>query len=128
MSGFSDPLVVEVLDAERGGRVTAKLLQGFDYAPRGPDGRPIAVPAGFVTDFASVPWGCWNIEPPLGRSGRAAVIHDYLYATKGLEGQYSRAQSDAIFRQALGELCVPGWKRNLLWAAVRVGGRSGWGR
>ena len=55
------------------------------------------------------------------------MVHDYLYATKGLGGRYSRAQADGIFRQALGALGVPLWKRTLLWAAVRVGGGGGWG-
>jgi hypothetical protein len=128
LSGFSDALVVEVLTAERDGRVTAKLLQGFSFTPSEPGAETISVPVGFVTDFASVPWGFWNIEPPLGQSGRAAVVHDYLYATRGLDGRYSRAQADAIFREALGVLGVARWKRRLLWAAVRVGGRGGWGR
>jgi len=128
LSGFSNALVVEVLEAKRDGRVTAKLLQGFSYTPQAPDAEPIEAPKGFVTDFASVPWGFWNIEPPLGQAGRAAVVHDYLYATKGLDGRYSRAHADAIFREALGDLGVARWKRSLLWAAVRVGGRRGWGR
>ena len=127
MSGFAGPLDVQILDVEREGRVTARLLDGFSYNA-GPDGGVIAVPAGFVTDFASVPWGFWNLEPPLGDAGKAAVVHDYLYATRGLAGRYSRAQADGIFRQALTALGVPAWKRLLLWAAVRVGGRSGWGR
>ena len=128
MSGFVDALVVEVLDAERDGRVTVKLLQGFSYTPQEAGAAPIVVPEGFVTDFTSVPWGFWNLEPPLGEAGRAAVVHDYLYETMGLGGRYSRAESDGIFREALGALGVARWKRNLLWAAVRIGGRSGWGR
>jgi len=128
LSGFSDALVVEVLTAERDGRVTAKLLQGFSFTPKAPGAETISVPVGFVTDFASVPWGFWNIEPPLGQSGRAAVVHDYLYATRGLDGRYSRAQADAIFREALAELGVARWKQALLWAAVRGGGRGGWGK
>jgi hypothetical protein len=68
------------------------------------------------------------LEPPLGDGARAAVVHDYLYATRGLEGRYSRAQADGIFREALKALGVPAWKRGLLWAAVRVGGAGGWGR
>jgi len=62
------------------------------------------------------------------RSGRAAVVHDYLYVSGGLGGRYRRAEADAIFREALADLGVPPWKRTLLWAAVRVGGGSGWGR
>lgn len=128
MSGFADPLAVQILDGERQGRVTARLLRGFSYRPSAAaEGEAIEVPAGFVTDFASVPRGFWNLEPPLGDAGKAAVIHDYLYATQGLAGRYSRAQADGIFREALGALGVPAWKRTLLWAAVRVGGAGGWG-
>jgi hypothetical protein len=56
------------------------------------------------------------------------AIHDYLYATKGLNGRYARAEADRIFRQALAALGVPAWKRVLLWSAVRLGGAGGWGR
>lgn len=128
MSSFTAPLDVQILDKEREGRVTARLLTGFSYevGVEG-SGETIDVPAGFVTDFASVPWGFWNLEPPLGDAGKAAVIHDYLYASKGLGGRYTRAQADGIFRQALAVLGVPLWKRSLLWAAVRLGGSGGWG-
>ncbi|HKR87006.1 MAG TPA: DUF1353 domain-containing protein [Phenylobacterium sp.] len=126
MTAFEGPLAVEILDKARDGRVTARLLQQFEYWPAS-SGEAIAVPAGFVTDFASVPWGFWNLEPPLGDAGKAAVVHDYLYATKGLGGRYSRAQADGVFRDALAALGVPLWKRTLLWAAVRVGGAGGWG-
>lgn len=129
MSGFADPLTVQILDAERDGRVTARLLSGFRYQPTAEvAGGAIEVPAGFTTDFASVPQIFWNFEPPLGDAGKAAVVHDYLYSTRGLGGRLSRAQADGIFREALRTLGVPAWKRTLLWAAVRLGGASGWGR
>jgi hypothetical protein len=127
VSGFSGPLDVQILDVSRGGRITARLLQAFGYDPG--DGKgPITAPAGFETDFASVPWGLWNFEAPLGDGGKAAVVHDYLYATRGLDGLYSRAEADGVFRKGLADLGVPAWKRALLWAAVRVGGAGGWGR
>lgn len=128
MSSFTDPLNVQILDRARGGRVTARLLTGFGYdvGSEG-SGERIEVPAGFVTDFASVPHGLWNLEPPLGDAGKAAVVHDWLYFTRGLGGRYTRAQADGIFRQALRVLRVPLWKRSVLWAAVRLGGKSGWG-
>lgn len=128
MSGFAEPLAVEILDGQRNRRVTARLIQDFSYRSGSAQGEAVWVPAGFVTDFTSVPWGLWNLEPPLGDAGKAAVVHDYLYASCGLGGRYSRAQADRIFREALGELGVPWWKRTLLWAAVRLGGAGGWGR
>lgn len=128
MSSFTEPLFVEILDKTRQGRVTARLVKGFAYE-RGElgSGEVINVPAGYVTDFASVPWGLWNIEPPLGDAAKAAVVHDYLYDTKGLSGRYTRAEADGIFREALAVLGVPLWKRTVLWAAVRAGGAGGWG-
>jgi hypothetical protein len=69
------------------------------------------------------------LQPAANRfAGKAAVVHDYLYSSRGLTGRYSRAEADGIFREALGDLGVPAWKRTLLWAAVRVGGGRGWGR
>lgn len=129
MSSFTTPLRVEVLDTKRFGRRTAQLLEGFVYeVGELGSGEVIEVPAGFVTDFASVPWGFWNLEAPLGDAAKAAVVHDYLYATKGLGGRYSRARADDIFREAMKVLGVAMWKRNLLWAAVRAAGGGGWGR
>ena len=98
----------------------------------------IIVPANTVTDLASIPRGVWNLFPPDGPWAKAAVIHDFLYATKGtgdVDGQhwmtkpsYTRAQADDILREAMGVLGVPAWKRQCIWAAVRVGGAGGWGR
>jgi hypothetical protein len=129
MSAFAGPLDVEILKTDKAGRVTARLLEPYRFRLAPPLGdEVIVVPAGFKTDFASVPRGLWNFEPPLGDAGKAAVVHDFLYATRGLGGRFSRAQADAIFRQALADLGVPAWKRTLLWAAVRVGGAGGWGK
>lgn len=128
MSSFTSDLEVQILDSTREGRVTARLLVGFGYEVGGVgSGEVIEVPAGFVTDFASVPEPFWSLEPPLGDAAKAAVVHDLLYATRGLAGRYTRARCDGIFREAMGVLNVPWWKRNLLWAAVRLGGAGGWG-
>lgn len=43
------------------------------------DGSTILIPAGYVTDFASVPMLLWSIFPPIGKYNRAALVHDYLY-------------------------------------------------
>ena len=56
MSGFAGPLDVQILDVGRGGRVTAKLLSAFSYDVGGKgSGETLTVPAGYLTDFASVP-------------------------------------------------------------------------
>lgn len=43
------------------------------------DGLPLAVPAGFVCDLASVPKWLRSIAPPWQQSARAGVIHDEGY-------------------------------------------------
>jgi hypothetical protein len=129
VSSFTTPLYVEVLDKLENGRVTARLIAGFSYdVGELGSGEAIMVPAGFITDFSSVPWGLWNFEPPLGRAGKASVVHDLLYRMRGvLPGRiYSRQRADGIFREALGVLGVPAWKATILWAGVRLGGSGAW--
>lgn len=59
-----------------------KLLAPFGYV--GPDGQHWDVPANYVTNGASVPWGLWNIVggPYDGPYRDAAVIHDYFCEAK----------------------------------------------
>lgn len=116
-SSFTSPLVVE--DLEGGWRV----VNAFNYAI-GREGSAvcITVPAGFETDFASVPRIFWSIFPPTGKHGKAAVLHDYLYATQ----QASRVVADAIFLEAMAVLNVPAWRRWTMYLGVRLGGWYAW--
>jgi hypothetical protein len=144
VSSFTTPLLVEILDQTRSGRITARLIEAFQYEVGAlGSGEVIRVPKGYVTDFASVPRFFWRVEPPLGRAGKAAVVHDYLYSQRGCipidtpdwwpapsGGHfqlYTREEADGIFREALAVLGVGALKRHMLWAAVRVGGGGGWG-
>ena len=82
----------------------------------------ISVPAGFKTDYASIPRFFWRVLPPVGKYDRAAVVHDWLYAKNGV----TRKQADDILYEAMGVLGVPGWQRNVIYAGVRVGGWKPW--
>ncbi|MBX9706865.1 MAG: DUF1353 domain-containing protein [Caulobacteraceae bacterium] len=76
--------VREVPGRVQGGRQCVELLEPLEYRVGGEDsGQIIVVPAGFVTDFASVPFGVRNLFPALGPWGRPAIIHDFLYRVKG---------------------------------------------
>jgi hypothetical protein len=81
-------------------------------------GKAVIVPAGFVTDFASVP------RLPVafllaGNCGHeAAVVHDWLYTTHDTD----RPTADAVFREAVQAGGDPGWRAWLMWAGVRIGG------
>lgn len=97
----------------------------------GSKGDVFVTPAGFLTDFASVPRFLHWLISPYGAYTRAAVLHDYLlwllaqwYArgcpTDDLPPVTSR-DADGIFRRVLQELGV-GWaKRWVMWSAVRAG-------
>jgi hypothetical protein len=80
------------------------------------------VPAGFVTDFASVP------RVPLAfllcgdTAHKAAVLHDYLYSQGGTDRSYA----DAVLRAGMAADGEPAWRRWAMWAAVRVFGGRFW--
>ena len=78
----------------------------------------ITVPAGFDTDFASVPRLPFIFMLLGDRADYAAVLHDYLYRT----AQISRAVADAAFRW-VAEREGMGWlARWTMWTGLRVGG------
>lgn len=79
-------------------------------------GLVVTVPAGFETDFASIPRPLWSIFPPAGAWAEAAVVHDYLCGLPNV----SRFLGDAIFRELMARLGVPLWKRVVMYYAVRV--------
>lgn len=84
----------------------------------------IVVPAGFVTDLASIPRPFRGVLNQNGNSRRPSVLHDYLYSTRSV----TRTEADAIFRRALAAEGVGGLGRFTYWAGVRLGGRFAWAR
>lgn len=123
-----------------------RLMRSFGYYRFGGDIPPyidrsrsldvIVVPAGFVTDFASIPWPLWSfIGASWGRYGKAAVIHDFLYQHHGYEAwpkdtgvQFARWHADDIFLEAMVVLNVAGWRRRLMYRGVRWFGWLAWRR
>lgn len=108
-------LALEAADDHDSGRwrVARPLYYASDVAKA-----VIIVPAGFITDLASVPrmpiiyWLTGNV------AAKAAVLHDWNYST----GQFPRAMCDAIFRESSEVIGVSWWRRNLMYLGVRVGG------
>jgi len=116
MSSFTLPADLRMLDNYRW-----QLLSTFEYhvgAFPSPD--VIRVPAGTVTDLASVPRLLWALFPPHGRWAKAAIIHDYLYAN----AIGSKAYADRTFLEAMEVLGVSRLTRRLMYWAVRIGGRG----
>jgi len=99
----------------------------------------ISVPIGFITDLASIPRGAWNLLPPDGPWAKAAVVHDFLYATKGTgitsdgscgitkPGGYTRAQADKVLDDAMAATGIGEVDRVEIFEGVRAGGEIGWG-
>lgn len=93
------------------------------YRPTCPDDF-VLVPAGFRTDFASVPavlrfaFDVDNLVAP------AALVHDWLYESQ----QVDRATADGIFLAALKANGVSSWKARAYWLGVRAGGWTQWGK
>jgi hypothetical protein len=81
------------------------------------------VPKGFVTNFASVPRIPIVYELAGDTASNAATVHDFLYSTHPV----SRAMADAVLREASDVTAVPDWRRQLMWAGVRMFGWLYWG-
>ena len=118
-----------VLTALEGNGRTVRLLE--DYSARvlrrfGCENEyavgTITVPAGFRTDFASVPRALWSILPPWGKYSPAAVVHDWLYYC----GMYPRVVADEIFLFLMERVGVSWWKRRIMYRAVRTFGGVAW--
>ena len=85
-------------------------------------GTRIVVPAGFVTDGASVPRVFWRIVPPFGLHFNAAVVHDWLYRNR--PHQLTKGAADAVFSEIMARDGVPEPIRIALREAVDLWGAS----
>ena len=121
MSAFTTPLELEDIN----GRVF-KVMAEFDFASDTLE-RIVRVPVGFITDFASVPRLLWDILPPNGIYGKAAVIHDMLYEhPEAINPEVSRIQADNTLLEGMIALHV-GWLTALtIYFGVRLGGWVAW--
>jgi hypothetical protein len=118
VSAFMTRLSVEEEDEQRGlWRLGHPLVYQSDLL-----GKTITVPAGFVTDFASIPRLPIVYLAVGGRGDRAAVAHDWLYSSQAVD----RATADAILREALLATGYGSLLANMFYAAVRLFGASHW--
>lgn len=119
---FTSTLQLERLeDTSRDGRGTWRLLASLGYSSDLIG--QVTVPAGFVTDLASVPRLPVAFFLAGGLAHAAAVVHDWLYTTH----QTDRATADAVFREAAQACGVSPWRAWVMWLGVRAGGASSWG-
>lgn len=113
-------------------RVDANTWSLVDELVYRGDRQRFVVPAGFRTDFATVPRVVTWLVPRFGAYTLAAVLHDWLCSEGIRSGSVSAREADGIFRRVMRESGVPVLRRWLMWTGVRWGAlgderrRAGW--
>lgn len=82
----------------------------------------IGIPAGFITDFASVPRIFWPVISPIDNHAFAALSHDYGY----FAGMHTRRLTDRVFYIDCIRCGTPVWKAKAMYIAVRLFGWHRW--
>jgi hypothetical protein len=82
----------------------------------------IEVPVGALSDGASIPKIFWPILGPYGPYFRSAVVHDFLYSD--LNDEFTRAESDLIFKEAMFNEGIGWCQRETIYRAVRLFGKK----
>ncbi|EAQ3914697.1 DUF1353 domain-containing protein [Salmonella enterica] len=119
MSKFTTPAILEMLD-----HYLWRVHEPFEFYLSDDNSDIISVPAGFVTDLATVPRVFWSVMPPDGKYAKAAIIHDYLYDN----ASRTKEKADLIFLDGMAVLGVPKWKRIVMYLAVRIFGRGNYSK
>ena len=113
-SEFKTPLEVRLLP--EGGKAIWMLITPLVYFSNVLQ-RNLEVPEGFVTDFVS-------FEPLKGVGIRSAVIHDFMYKTKCV----SKSKADKVFLEELEATGVPELMAHAMFTAVKLFGKTHYGR
>ena len=138
MGVFNGPLLTEAVGVVSE-VVIDRLTMPFSFTWSYPQGYNsayrVTVPAGFVTDYASIPplaQRLAGLRPKDPDYDQPAVLHDWLCQrlSKDLVGsitggilrseKITRKEVDDIFLMAMKARGCPAWKRNILYAAVRT--------
>ncbi|EBI1833225.1 DUF1353 domain-containing protein [Salmonella enterica] len=115
MSRFTTPAILEMLD-----HYLWRVHESFELYPSDDESGVIEVPAGFITDLATIPRIFWILLPPDGKYAKVAIIHDYLYDN----ALRTKKEADKIFLDGMTVLGVPKRKRTVMYWAVRMFGRG----
>jgi hypothetical protein len=134
MSSFTEPLIVKI---EQRDKRPFEVAAPFTYLVGMDAGREITVREGFITDGATVPRPLTAFISPIGRHGKAAILHDWLYRWPEWddvwrkmvpEARNPRHAADMILMEAMAVLHVPLRRRLAIYAAVRAFGWIAWMR
>ena len=98
-----------IIDTALGQPVKYRLLSDINISG-------YTVPAGFITDGASVPRMFWSLLPPVDAYFPAAAVHDYLLSFD----RDQRDFADRAFLECLQSLGISINKQALLYYSVRL--------
>ena len=106
-----------------------ELLEPFRY--RSALVGELVIPAGFRTDFGSVPgWARWYVDDDSVELLYPSLPHDWLYACGGTGlgwgAPITRQMADAVLREAMQTVGARADQVAVVHAAVRLGGRRHW--
>ena len=78
----------------------------------------------FKSNGASIPRLLWSIvgTPRATDMAQSAVLHDFKYRYGGV----SRKRADQLLREGMKVLGAPWWKRQIVYAGIRIGGFVIW--
>lgn len=113
-----------------------RLVDGFRYyltPDEGDAGDFVDVPAGFVTNFASIPRVLQNLCPTTGKYAQIAVVHDKLFLAPVIRTPASarpctRAEANRIFLAGAEVLGVSWVVRRVMYRALQLGSGAAWDR
>ena len=111
---------VDIKDSPDGKTITTLEEIWFEYC-----GMQICVPAGYVSDGASVPRFLWRLLSPCidPKTLVPSIVHDFLYEWE----LGTRYEADLWYAAALSREGYPDWKCLLTLIGVRLGGKGHYG-
>lgn len=108
---MTDTIKVEFIPALHWwGMAKWKLLEEYVSA-----NDEISVPAGFISDGASIPWFARRLFSPTGRYFGAAIVHDFILVT---EWDWPRANYQ--FWEELTALDIDDWRKHAIHTSVKL--------
>ena len=110
---------VEISSAKDG-----KIIKTLEDVSFEIGGKKYFVPAGFESDGMSIPRILWGVISPAidGRTLLPSIIHDWIYFSHVV----SRDAADRWYRDALIAAGFPKGKATIVYAGVRLFGKSHW--
>lgn len=86
---------------------------------------PVHVREGDTSDGGSAPRILWPVISPLDSDmADAAFVHDTIYRDR--HTKFTRKQADLIMLEALQEIGMPFWKRQMVYRTLRACGWKAW--